>query len=134
MSLSSTGRGVPFIIQETTNDLPSISDTNLPVASEAKNLHKQTYNGQLTDEPQPGLDPLSVHDALIQQKSDLFQTNFDIATIFGEVINGQSLKFKQIILYYIKINYTLLYYNNKQAFLIFMSYFHAYLIIVLLTQ
>ena len=101
MSLSSPGRGVPFTIQKRTNDLPRISDTDLPVASEAKNLYKQTCNGQLTDEPQPGLDPLTVHDALIQQKSDLFQTNFDIANIFGEVINGQSLKFKQIIPYHI---------------------------------
>ena len=88
-------------MQERTNNLPLISDTDLPVASEAKNLHKLKYNSQLTDEPQPGLDPLSVHDALIQQKLDLFQTNFDIAYIFGEVINGQSFKFKQIIPYYI---------------------------------
>ena len=69
MSLSSPGRGVPFTIQERTNDLPHISDTDLPLASEAKNLYKQTYN----DEPQPGLDLLSVHDALIQQKLDLFK-------------------------------------------------------------
>ena len=88
-------------MQERTNNLPLISDTDLPVASEAKKLHKQKYNSQLTDEPQPGLDPLSVHDALIQQKLDLFQTNFDIAYIFGEVINGKSFKFKQIIPYYI---------------------------------
>ena len=60
------------------------------MAIEAKNWYKETHNGQLTDELQPSLDTLSVHDALIQQKLD-----------WGEVMNGQSLKFKQIILYYI---------------------------------
>ena len=64
--LSFRGRGVPFKIQEGTNDLPRISDTDLLVASEAKKLYKQTYNRQLTDEPQPSLDLLSVHDTLIQ--------------------------------------------------------------------
>ena len=106
---------MPFTIQERTKDLPRISDTDLPLAREAK-LYEQTYNGQLTDEPQFGLDPLSGFDALIQQRSDLFQKNFDIAKIFGEVTNGQSLKFKQAILHH----------NNKQALLIFMCNFHAY--------
>ena len=68
------GRGVPFTIQERTNDLPRISHTDLPVTSEAKNLYKQTYNGLLADEPHHGLDPVSVYDVLIQQKSDLFKT------------------------------------------------------------
>ena len=69
----------------------------MPLPREAKKL----YNGQLTDEPQFGLDPLSGDNALIQQRSDIFQKNFDIAKIFGEVTNGQSLKFKQAILYHI---------------------------------
>ena len=69
----------------------------MPLPHEAKKL----YNDQLTDEPQFGLDPLSGDNALIQQRSDIFQKNFDIAKIFGEVTNGQSLKFKQAILYYI---------------------------------
>ena len=101
MSLSLTRRGLPFTIQERTNDLPHISETDLPLAREAKSLYEQTYNGQLTDEPQFGVDPLSGDDALIQQRSDLFQKNFDMAKIFGKVTNGQSLKFKQAILYYI---------------------------------
>ena len=92
---------MPFTIQERTNDLPRISDTDLPLAREAKNLYEQTYNGQLTDEPKFGLDPLGGDDVLIQHRSDLFQKNFDIAKIFGEVTNGQSLKFKQAILYHI---------------------------------
>ena len=29
------------------------------------------------------------------------ETNFDIAKLFGEVTNGQSLKFRQALLYYI---------------------------------
>ena len=101
LSFSLPGRGVPFTIQGRTNDLPRISDTDLPLAREAKKLYEHTYNGQLTDEPQFGLDPLSGGDALIQQRSDLLQKNFNIAKIFGEVTNGQSLKFKQAILYYI---------------------------------
>ena len=36
LSLSLPGRGVPFTIQERTNDLPRISDTDLPLAREAK--------------------------------------------------------------------------------------------------
>ena len=88
-----------FSIQERTNDLPSIFDSDLPLAREAKKLYEQTYNGQLTDETQFGLDPLSGNDALIQQRSDLFQKNFDIAKTFGEVTNCQSLKFKQALLY-----------------------------------
>ena len=72
-----------------------------------KKLHEQTYNGQLADKPQFGFDPLSGDDAFIQQRSDLFQKNFDIAKIFGEVTNGQSLKFKQAILYYITTTNTL---------------------------
>ena len=69
-------------------------------------MYEQTYNGRLTDEPQFGfgLDPLSGDDALIQQRPNLFQKNFYIAKIFGEVTNGQSLKFKQAILYYITRN------------------------------
>ena len=101
MSLSLTRRGLPFTIQERTNDLPHISETDLPLAREAKSLYEQTYNGQLTDEPQFGVDSLSGDDALIQQRPDLFQKNFDMDKIFGEVTNGQSLKFKQAILYYI---------------------------------
>ena len=88
-----------FTIQERTNDLPSIFDSDLPLAREAKKLYEQTYNGQLTDETQFGFDPLSGNDALIQQRSDLFQNNFDIAKTFGEVTNCQSLKFKQALLY-----------------------------------
>ena len=76
-------------------------------------MYEQTYNGQLTDEPQFGLDPLSGFDALIQQRSDLFQKNFDIAQILVEVTNGQSLKFKKAIL---------LHHSNKQA----LCNFHAY--------
>ena len=56
---------------------------------------------QLIDKPQIDIDPLSGDDALIQQRSDLFQKNFDVAKTFGEVTNGQSLKFKQGILCYI---------------------------------
>ena len=89
----------PSTIQERTNDLPNISDTNLSLSREAKHLHEQTY--PLTEEPQFGIDPLSGDEALIQQRSDLFQTNFDIPKIVVEVTNGQSLKFKQAILYYI---------------------------------
>ena len=51
LSFSSPGRGVPFTIQDRTNDLPSISDADLPVAHEVKHLYEQTYNGQLTDKP-----------------------------------------------------------------------------------
>ena len=36
LSLSLPGRGVPSTIQERTNDLPRISDTDLPLAREAK--------------------------------------------------------------------------------------------------
>ena len=57
LSFSLTGRGVPFTIQERTNDLPRISDTNLPLVREAKKLYEQTYNSQFTDEPQFDLDP-----------------------------------------------------------------------------
>ena len=72
MSFSLPGRGVPFTIQERTNYLPRISDTDIPLVREAK-LYEQTYNGQLTDEPQFDLHPLGADDALIQQRSDLFQ-------------------------------------------------------------
>ena len=72
LSFSLPGRGVPFTIQERTKDLPRISDTDLPLAREAK-LYEQTYNGQLTDEPQFGLHPLSGDDESIQQRSVLFQ-------------------------------------------------------------
>ena len=100
-SFSLLGREVPFTIQERTNNLSRNSDTDLALASEAKILYKQTYNGQLTDEPRFGLDSLSDDDALIQQRSYLFRKNFDITKVFGEVTNGQFLKFKQAILYYI---------------------------------
>ena len=72
LSFSLPVRGVPFTIQERTNDLPRISDTDIPLVREAK-LYEQTYNGQLTDEPQFDLHPLGADDALIQQRSDLFQ-------------------------------------------------------------
>ena len=36
LSLSLLRRGVPFTIQERTNNLPRISDTDLPLAREAK--------------------------------------------------------------------------------------------------
>ena len=101
LSLSLPGRGVPFTIQERTNDLSRISDTDLPLDHEAKKLYEQTCNGQLTDEPRFGLDSLSGDDALIQPRSDLFWKKFDITKIFGEVTNGQSLKLKQAILDYI---------------------------------
>ena len=47
LSFSLSGRGVPFSIQKRTNDQRRISDTNLPLAREAKKLYEQTYNGQL---------------------------------------------------------------------------------------
>ena len=70
LSLSLPGRGVPYTIQERTNDLSRISDTDLPLARRAKKLYEQTCNGQLTDEPRFGFDPLSGDDALIQQRWD----------------------------------------------------------------
>ena len=70
LSLSLPGRGVPFTIQERTNDLSRISDTDLPLARRVKKLYEQTCNGQLTDEPRFGFDPLSGDDALIQQRWD----------------------------------------------------------------
>ena len=88
-------------IKDRTNNLPQISATDLPSTIEAKNLYVETYNGQLTDEPNFGMDPLENNDELKQQRSNLFQMNFNIAQIFGEVANGQGLKFKQALLYYI---------------------------------
>ena len=101
LSFSSPGRGARSTIQEKTNNPPRIPDTNFHLAREAKHLHEQTYKSQLTNEPPFGLDLLRSDDALVQKRSGLFQTNFDIAKIFREVKNGQFLKFKQAIRYYI---------------------------------
>ena len=54
------------------NKLDVIRPCDIPLVREAK-LYEQTYNGQLTDEPQFDLHPLGADDALIQQRSDLFQ-------------------------------------------------------------
>ena len=106
LPFSLPGRGVPCNNSRKNQRPATYFWYRLAFGQWSKKMYEQTYNGRLTDEPQFGfgLDPSSGDDALIQQRPNLFQKNFYIAKIFGEVTNGQSLKFKQAILYYITRN------------------------------
>lgn len=95
------GRGVPVIIKEKTNRLPRILSTHLPEGNEAKELYQRTYNGRSTEEWPFGVDPLEGNEPLMTQRRSEFFHNFNIAQIFGDVVNGRPTNFQRAILYYI---------------------------------
>ena len=93
-----SGRGVPNVIKQRTNNLTPLQETDIPDMNDAKNIYEQAYTGQLTDPHNFGIDPLISSEELCKQREDDFNRNFNIQEIFGECVNERPQLFQNAIL------------------------------------
>ena len=99
-----TGRGVPSVIKDCTNNqLTPLSENNIPDEIEAKNVYKRTYSGSITEEINFGIDPLHNNGGLLNERETEFQQNYQVDQLYQEIVNNRPGRFKAAIMYYIDI-------------------------------
>lgn len=94
-------RGVPNRLMEGNNRARAISSSQLPTADEAVQMY-QTDGGRLSDPVLFGSDPLSGE--RVDMRDQAFQRRYtSFSRIFHTLVNGDSVLFKQALLFLIDI-------------------------------
>ena len=93
------GHGVPHSLRSSTSRTIPVPPNLLPTPHAAMTTHDQIYNGQLT-EP-------SVYEYLQNLRCSNFLANYNIKSIFADLVNCDIENFRNAILFYGSESYCL---------------------------
>ena len=95
-TFSKTGKGKPIDLRAQRNRATQVAPHLVPdVLAAADNY--EAMGGQLTRFPAFGVDPLTGNSEHQRTRDALFETQFDVAAVFGSIVNGQDLPFRLAI-------------------------------------
>ena len=101
------GRGVPNSLKSTTSRTITVPPKLLPTPDAAMTIYEQIYNGRLTEPSVYGTDLLEGNEHLQNLHCCNFSANYNIESIFADLVNCDVENFKNAILFYISESYRL---------------------------
>jgi hypothetical protein len=94
--LLSKGKGKPIDRRSQRNQTTQVAQYLVPDVATAANNY-EGMGGQLTRFPSFGVDPLLGRPEGQQRRDENFEAQFDVAAVFGSVVNGVDLPFRTAI-------------------------------------
>ena len=101
------GRGVPNTLKSTTSRTITVPPKLLPTPDAAMTIYEQIYSGKLTEPSVYGTDLLEGNKHLQDLRCCNFSANYNIESIFADLVNCDAENFKNAILFYISESYRL---------------------------
>ena len=101
------GRGVPNSLRNTTSRTIPVPLNLLPTPDAAMTIYEQSYNGQLTEPSVYGNDLLEGNEHLQDLRCCNFLANYNIESIFADLVNCDVENFRNAILFYTSESYRL---------------------------
>ena len=93
------GHGVPNSLRSTTSRTIVLTLNLLPTPDATVTVHEQIYNGQLTEPSVSGTDLLEGNEHLQDLHCSNFLANYNIESIFADLVNCDAENFTNAILY-----------------------------------
>ena len=100
-------RGVPNSLRSTTSRTILVPPNLLPTPDAAVTIYEQIYNRQLTEPSVYGTDLLEGNEHLQDLRYSNFLANYNIESIFADLVNCDIENFRNAILFYISESYRL---------------------------
>lgn len=104
---SDTGVGTPVQLRSNNLQGQNIPATQIPTSQEAVAAY-ENLGGRLKVFPSFGVDPLADNVALQDVRERRFNSETDMATVFGDIVNGTATSFEQAIQRYANLTTQLL--------------------------
>ena len=101
------GCGVPNNLRSTASRTIALSLNLLPTPDASVTIYEQIYNGQLTEPSVYGTDRLEENKPLQDLRCSNFLANYNIESIFADLVNCDVENFRNAILFYISGSYRL---------------------------